>query len=355
MDIAFLSYYSGAVDRGMETVVRELAKRLACNHQVTVYQAGHNSSKMDYAIKLIPVLLPKKNRNPTALISKIFLDPHSLAIAKFSLKVLQSFIKNKPDIIFVCNGGWQSLLVKFYCLFNKSKMVISGQAGIGWDDKWNLMLRPDLFIALSARNEKWAKKQAKNSKIVRIPNGVDLQHFRPDGVKLDLKLRKPIILCVAGPDKFKRVKDSIDAIKLLDKGSLLLVRQNVENDPDVSYGKQMLGDNFSCRQYDYAQMPAIYRSCNIFTLVSESSEAFGISYLEALASNLPVVATDDELRREIVGEAGLYLKQDIEVSAYAKLLDKALSMDWQDKPITQAKKFSWDDIVLDYENNFAKL
>ena len=38
--IALLSYYSGIVDRGVETFVSEISKRLAKDFDLTVYMAG---------------------------------------------------------------------------------------------------------------------------------------------------------------------------------------------------------------------------------------------------------------------------------------------------------------------------
>jgi len=101
-------------------------------------------------------------------------------------------------------------------------------------------------------------------------------------------------------------------------------------------------------------MPKYYRAANIFTLPSWSYEAFGIVYLEAMASGIPVVATDDELRREIVGDAGI-LVDPTDLDSYANALKKALSIDWGNKPRIQAEKFDWDKIAKKYEKLFENL
>jgi glycosyltransferase involved in cell wall biosynthesis len=101
-------------------------------------------------------------------------------------------------------------------------------------------------------------------------------------------------------------------------------------------------------------MPEVYRVANVFTLPSASSEAFGNVLVEAMATNLPVVATNDEQRREIVGEAG-FLVDPADTEEYAKVLQKTLNMDWGDKPRKQAEKFSWDEIAKKYEELFVDL
>lgn len=320
MKIIFLSFYSGFVDRGVETFVHELAKRLTKKHKVLVIKGDSKSPSIFY----------------------------------LTLKNLPTLFKFKPDVIIPTNGGWQSLLIKLYTLFNKSKIVISGQAGLGRDDKWNLLLKPKAFVALSKRNARWAKRFTKRVKIASIPNGVDLKKFMP---RSDLckraevgpfqkKLPKPIILCVAGHERFKRVEETIKAVALLKRGSLLVVGGSKET---KSVGKKLLKNRFSQLKFPHKKMPQVYKSADLFTLVSESSEAFGISYLEAMACGVPVVATDDELRREIISKAGLFIKNPENSKMYAEFLKKALKKDWKNLPRKQAERFSWDRVAKSYE------
>ena len=101
-------------------------------------------------------------------------------------------------------------------------------------------------------------------------------------------------------------------------------------------------------------MPEIYSRANVFTLASKTYESFGIVLVEAMASGLPVVATDDPIRREIVGDAGLFVDP-TDTDAYAAAIEKALNTDWGNKPRKQAEKFDWDVIAKQYEDLFNTL
>jgi len=74
-----------------------------------------------------------------------------------------------------------------------------------------------------------------------------------------------------------------------------------------------------------------------------------------MASGLPVVARDDEQRREIVGDAGVLTKNPENSQELAEALKKALSIKWAEKPRRQAEKFDWEKIARQYEELFRNL
>nr|AIA89301.1 Glycos_transf_1 [uncultured Nostoc sp.] len=62
---------------------------------------------------------------------------------------------------------------------------------------------------------------------------------------------------------------------------------------------------------------------DVFALPS-LGEPFGIVYVEAMAAGLPVVAPDDNIRREIIGEAGILCNCKI-AKEFANALDRAMN------------------------------
>ncbi len=350
MKIVFLSCYSGVVFRGAETVCDSLAKSLAKHHEVTVFQPKKFDADRPYRIIEIPRRGGEKKASRTVL-RFLRLDQAHREILSFSLRAIGKCLFIRPDIIVPMNGSWVILISKAYSFLSKARLVVSGQSAIS-PDPLTLKLRPDLFVCLSAQNERGVKEAAPKQKTVIIPNGVDLNAFVPAPKTNPYGLPRPVVLCAAGPDRYKNVQETIQAVSRLEGVSLLVMGGNPETQ---EMGIRLLGTRFRQAKAPHDQMPAIFNSADLFTLVSESSEAFGVVYLEAMACNLPVVATDDELRRGIVGDAGLYVEDPHDIDGYSQALAGALAVKWGDSPRRQAERFDWSKIVSQYDREFRLL
>jgi len=360
MKLAFVNFYSGFAERGGETYVDSLAKELTKKHEVYVFQAGQKNTKRPFSVKVI-----KTSYNPshfhshlpvTHLLKRLFIDYFHLKELVFTFKLLPSLFQVKPDIIFPQNSGWQVLILRAFSSLISAKVVVAGQSGPGWNDKVNLYIKPDIFVALTRPQAKWAKKATpwKNQKIVVIPNGVNLSEFSPLGPKRVIDLPEPVILAVAAAIKSKRVKDTIRAVSKIKNASLLVLGTGPEEQQEDALGKNLLGNRYKRLKVSHSDMPSIYRSSKVFTLCSDSSEAFGIVYLEALASGLPCVATDDSSRREILGKTGIYVKDPHDPKEYSDALKQALKKKTKSTQLSQAEKYSWTKIAQQYEKILDK-
>lgn len=361
MKIAILHYYQGSVDRGAETFVHHLAKKLSKKSELIVFQGGEVKSDLPFkAIQKHPDQgnYPDDDLPVAHILKRLFLDSRKRAEFTFTLKCLSDLIHFRPDIIIPLNSGWQALMVSILSRFLGTKVVIPGQSGPGWNDRWNLWVKPHVFVSLTNRQKKWAEETSlwKSVNIVKIPNGVDLHQFNPAGKKKKLALQKPIILLVGATIPSKRVEQGIAAVSKLDQGSLLLLGTGPGDKRVDKLGYKLLGkDRFLHLSVSHQDMPLYYRSADLFTLCSASSEAFGIVYLEALASGLPCVATDDASRREIVGEAGVFVKKPDNEKEYSQVISQALKKKWGQASLKQAQKFSWDKVSGKYLSLFKTL
>jgi len=340
MKIVFISRYQGKVERGVENYAAELAERLGKRHQVEILTSAWK-------------LLGNQKRP-------------GLAAARLSARQARPGL----TIIYPLNGYWQSLGCRIYAWLTGAKLVVGGHAGIGRDDRWNLYMFPDLFIAFSQKGYEWAKKANPFIKIVKIYHGVNLEKFNPKIKPIKLNLEKPIFVTAANLVPYKRVGQVIRAIAELKRGSLLVLGEGPMEKEIDELGNKLLGVNrYSRLKVPHDQMPKYLNACNVFTLVSEESEAFGLVYLEAMACNLPVVATDDSLRRELIGDhaairlsaesrrasAGIFVKNQENSLEYAGALELAAETNWGDEPMKQAEKFDWGKISTGYVRIFSQL
>lgn len=311
LKIVFLCRDYGSVDRGVESHIKELSKRLKAVFDVHIF-SGKDSDD------------------------------------------IQKIINGNFDLVIPTNGRAQALKVSLGRFFGKYKILAVAHAGIGKDEIWNILMMPDVYVALTSHEVNWAKKFLINSELVKIPNGIDLEKFKPSGNKLNIDLESPIILSVGALDWYKYHDRVIKAVSKLKNGSLLIVGKGPEKNNLEDLGNKLLGPKrFKIMEVDYHRMPDVYRSADLFTLPSWNREAFGIVYLEAMATNLPVVAPDDLSRKEIVGDAGI-LVDVFNEEKYAKALENALEKKWGDTPREQAEKFSWDKIAKEYEKLIIK-
>lgn len=313
MKIAILSRYQNSTYRGVESVIYELAKRLGELHQVDVLSGQDSDS-------------------------------------------FKKIINGHYDIVMPLNGRMQSLKASVGRLLGGYKLVIGGHSGIGRDDIWNIAIaKPDVFVALTKKMEDWAKKWAWGSKVIKIPNGIDLNKFTPEGKKLDHGFGGKVVLSVGALVPYKHHEKLIKALKYLPDISLLIIGKGEEKQRLQILGEQTLGDRrFKILELEYSKMPEVYRSVDVFSLPSWDREAFGVVYLEAMATNIPVVAPNDLSRKEIIGQGGILTDVD-NGKMYADAINKALIKKWGNLPREQAEKFSWDIVVKEYLKCFESL
>ena len=352
MKIAFLNIYNGVVDRGAETFVKELADRLSKENEVWVFQSGEPTGEEKYKVFRIPSDIdPLAFSSKSKVFKRSFLDYPGRKIFAFTLKTFPKILKEKFDVIIPVNGGWMPAFIRVATWLYGGKMIISGQSGIGWDDLNNLWCFPNVFVALSTAALEWAKKTNPFVKSVYIPNGVDLTRFKNKDLRF--KNETKTVLAVGAFTEQKRLDLAIDAVAKLEKTKLIIAGGGGDLKEKITdYGLKKLGkERFEAISVPFEKMPEIYQKSDVFTLPSAPSESFGNVIVEAMASGLPVVVTDDPIRREIVGDAGIFVDP-TNIEVYAECLEKALNTDWDNKPRLQAEKFSWKIAADEYEKLF---
>lgn len=345
MHIVFLNLYSGSVERGAESFAHALAGKLEDQgHRVTFVKGGGDQIPVD---GFRGSLLQK-------ILKRFFLDRAGRAVLGFSLKQVRQIWRGDFDVIIPMNGFWQVLILKFLQPFKRYKIIITGHSGPGWDERWNLYLKPDVFVASTGPMLEWAKRTCGWTKVVLIPYGIDedwgkvvlvrkLESTIENSVK---KLKGPIILCPSALVPYKRVDLAIRAVAKLRQGSLVVVGKGELEGELQKLGKDLLPGRFLLTSVSYEQMPLLYQRADLVTLPSSPQENSPMVFVEALVCGKKVVATDAPRVRWALEDAGFYVDPE-NIEEYASTIQTALKTKIDTSKALE--KFLWENVIGEYE------
>ena len=173
---------------------------------------------------------------------------------------------------------------------------------------WPLFVRgftkADLVQSISTFLANWARGMGYKGSIEVVPNAVDTAHFSQEYPKEELdalkrKLgKKPdekYIITTSRLVHKNAVDDVIVALSYLPKQVKFLI---LGIGPDETALKDLAKENgvsdrvMFLGQVDHKEMPKYLKISDVFTRPSRS-EGFGISFVEAMAAEIPVVATQE--------------------------------------------------------------
>jgi glycosyltransferase involved in cell wall biosynthesis len=333
-------------DRGVEVFAKHLATGLDKGRfHVTILSGTHQSHFADLDCVQFPVITRETlSKNLNGFLRRL---PARLLCGPADLEALslmwcaRHYLSNASfDIILPFGGTWTYRFANWFK--KKAKIIAVGHAGPVKAD----LVCSDFFVALTPTDEEHAKLLDPLIPMAVIPNGVDLKAFFPaPQAKKDKK--RQIILCVGAFSEDKCQDLLLDALAFLDPQiECILVgkgpsKQLLEEHPHAKSGRVHF------LELPHEEMPELYRQADVFTLPA-LREAFGLVFLEALASGLPVVANDGPRQRFVIGEAGIYCDV-TDAEAYAAALKAALVKSPDSAGTKQVEKFAWHDIIAKYE------
>ncbi len=335
--IAFVMPGIGIENRGAEAFVVELAGALAARGlSPVIFSRGVPPATPGVAHEPIRALARdtrwldwayRATRLGKKVLDTLFLDPLSIEWGTAALSARGRIAKGSFDLL-VMEGGLVGARVARW---------LKKTGGLPWidlahgnDPKWEgafARQNPDRVVCFTEAAARMIRERAPRAKIQVIPHGVDLERFQPGLEPVALDLERPIVMTAGAIDGHKRMGLAIEALARLGRGSLVVLGRGPEEKALDALARERLGAKRYLRTaVPRGEMPRWYAAADCFTLPSKT-ESFGLTYLEAMACGKPVVATDDAVRREVIGEAGRFCDPE-DPGAYAAALGEVLALPW---------------------------
>lgn len=202
--------------------------------------------------------------------------------------------------------------------------------------------------------------KAKSEIIIPIPLAIDHKQFSPDTQDVDrvlqkyrlfekkyfffvgrLEEKKNIVTLVRAFEEYKKHRGHGDPLQLVLAGTYGYGKQRIENTIKTSPIRDDIRVLGFVPDKDLA---GLFSGCLAFTFPS-LYEGFGMPVLEAMASGVPVLASDIPALREVCGQAALFCEAQ-SVAQWSQALDRlahdrSLRDDLLARGAGQVKAFTW--------------
>ncbi|TSC54067.1 MAG: phosphatidylinositol alpha-mannosyltransferase [Microgenomates group bacterium LiPW_16] len=293
----------------------------------------------------------------------------SLGLPKVSLPIKEVLIKERFDIIHFHEPmtpllSWQ--LLRASKAVNIATFHSALQGGFSLNIYHALVKPFEKFflpkiggaIAVSPTAwDTWRKYLEKRNGVI-IPNGIDLERFKPGKEKLKSQNKKVEILFVGRLEPRKGIMDLLQAFKILVKKIPQVSLRIVGWGPSGYRAKLFVKQHRLGRKVNFAhqvpdnKLPSYYARADICCFPAVGGESFGIVLLEAMAMGKPLVVYANAGYREILKDypwekALVPVKNVKKLAATLKILagDEKLRRRLGKWGIREVKKYRWEKIA----------
>ncbi len=353
---------------GAEIAVQEITKRLGDDFEFDLICARMNKK------------LAKKEKIGNINIYRIGfgfknLDKYIFTFFGF-FKAFKLYRKNRYKIIWPIMAAYSSFAVLFK-IFTKAKVILTLQEGDPLNYIMNLkrfrffksiyrlyFKKVDRVQVISNYLKDWAINLGiKKEKIVVVPNGVDIEKF--SNLKKTKNKEEKIILTDSRLVGKNGVEHLVKAINLIKNIKLIIIGDGTEKGRIVSLVNQFdLNDRCQIlEKISYDKIQNYYTQADVFCRPS-LSEGFGNVFVQAMAAEIPVVATPVGGIPDFLedGETGWFCEPKNPQSIAEKIkyiLDEKNKAEVE-QVVANAKKmveekYTWDKIAQQMKEIFDKL
>jgi glycosyltransferase involved in cell wall biosynthesis len=346
-------------NRGAEVAFISVARELSrLGEKVTLMGSGiHRRDEPYRFVTCASVPRERFERLPSV---PIFRNEYAYEDFTFAFGLLRRYRPKDFDITVTCNYPFTNWVLRRRAKHSdRPRHVFVTENGDWAPQSTSAEYRFFSCDGLICTNPDFFERNKKRWPSRLIPNGIDLDRFRPgtpDRSQFGLQDGSLVVLMVSALMPSKRVTDGIEAVSRIPGAHLVVAGDGPLRDEVDQLARNLLDGRFSRLTVPSSEMPALYRCADVFLHLSKE-ESFGNVFLEALACGLPVVAHDTSRVRWIVGSEE-YLVDTSNLSAVSDAISTAYdsrSIERTSKRYAAAARFSWDRVASMYRDFFADI
>jgi len=322
------------------------------------------------------------NLNRTVIDAKVI--PSLLGEDTFELSAYLEYINSfKPDIIH--SHLFETEMITRQALFSNAKYVthlhdnmpqfrnlsldtfFNKQKITNWYEK-SMMLKQyrkcnNNFIAISADNNNFFRKSLPKDldRITLMSNAIDIKRFKGDeSGRTPIKIHEQIKLVTVGNlVPIKNQQFLIEIVNLLVKHKIDVHLDILGDGPEranIQAKTDKAGLNNRIRIHGFVDQVEEFLSDAHIYLHAAKYEAFGLVFLEAMASGLPCVSLDGKGNRDIImnGENGVILKDQNPQIFANKVIELISSPELYQKISKNAQSTAMEYGMKEYVDNLLK-
>jgi glycosyltransferase involved in cell wall biosynthesis len=338
-------------DRGAEVALLAVAEHCArAGDTVTVMGSGDARSGVAYAFRHVRAIDRKRFESLPSV--PLLRGDTAYEEASFAPGLARAFRPADFDATITCSYPFSNWVLRRPRLGGKRPAHVF----VTQNGDWPAITRTSEYRwfgceGLVCTNPDFYERNKDRWNSVLIPNGIDLMRFSlgaDERVRLCLPQDRRIVLMVSALIESKRVADGIRAIAAVANAHLVVAGDGALRSEIDALAAALLPGRFTRLTVTPADMPALYRSADVFLHMS-LLESFGNVFVEAMACGLPIIGHDTPRLRWIVGEdEPLVDTQSLPAVSHAIINALALRRERVPGRSERAERFGWDRVGAEY-------
>lgn len=348
------------VMRGAETAFEQLGKHLAMlpGHEITLIGSGKPKSNTPYHFQHVPCI-PREAFEKWLVLP--YLRGHYVyEEMTFASRLLTAYRSQDYDVTVTCSYPYINWLLRAKRQKRSPRHIFVTQNG-----DWMCYARQSEFRhfgcdGLVCTNPEYFERNQNRYPSTLIPNGVDPTLFtvgKGNRAAFNLPETGSLVLMVSALIPSKRVIEGIRAVAQLSNVCLAIAGDGELRHEVQALGEELLGKRFKLVSLPQEKMPELYRCADVFLHMSQD-EPFGIAYLEALSTGLPIVTHDRRVTRWTLEDCAVLVdtSNELEVaSGICQALKQTSTEEIEQRQALVERRYTWSRLAEQYSEFFEKI